>query len=126
MIRPDHPALLKIRALCMALPDVTERDSHGSPTFFIRGKRSFLSIFDNHHQDGRLALCCAAPPGAQDTLVTVDPECFFVPPYVGRLGWVGARLDRKLPWKRVERLIRDAHATAGEALRPARSPRRRR
>ena len=116
MIRDDHPALLKVRAMCLALPEVTERASHGTPTFFIRGKRSFLSIYDNHHADGRLALCCAAPDGAQDTLVQADPERFFIPPYVGRLGWIGVRLDRKLPWSRVKWLVGEAHATVLERL----------
>lgn len=38
-----------------------------------------------------------------------DPGHFFVPPYVGAKGWIGVRLDGRLPWKRVERLFRGAH-----------------
>ena len=30
----------RIRELCLALPETSERLSHGSPTFFVRGKRS--------------------------------------------------------------------------------------
>ena len=63
-------ALDRVRELCLSLPETTERLSHGSPTWFIRDKRSFVSYLDDHHGDGRVALWCAAPPGMQDALVT--------------------------------------------------------
>jgi len=63
---------------------------------------------DHHHDDGRLALWCASPPGMRDGLVRADPERYFVPPYVGIRGWIGVRLDRGLAWDDVERIIRDA------------------
>ena len=56
-------ALRRIRAVCLALPEVTERPSHGAPTFFVRGKRSFAMVLTNHHGDGRFAIWCAAPDG---------------------------------------------------------------
>ena len=43
----------------------------------------------SHHGDGRRAIRCAAPAGAQDLLTNADPETFFRPPYVGHRG----RLD---------------------------------
>ena len=100
--------LERVRALCMAFPDVTERLSHGSPTWFIRGKRSFVTFQDNHHGDGRLAIWCAAPEGMQQALVESDPERYFRPPYVGHRGWVGVRLDRGLDWADVGTAIEDA------------------
>jgi hypothetical protein len=30
----------QFRAICLALPEVTERPSHGAPTWFVRGKWS--------------------------------------------------------------------------------------
>jgi hypothetical protein len=103
--------LERVRRLCLALPETTERPSHGAPAFFVRGKRSFLMYMDDHHGDGRLALWCAAPPGAQRTLVAARPEHFFVPPYVGYRGWLGVRLDRDLGWAEIARLIEDAYLT---------------
>ena len=35
-------ALARIRAVCLGLPEVSERPSHGAPTFFIRGKRAIV------------------------------------------------------------------------------------
>jgi hypothetical protein len=47
----------------------------------------------------------------REGLVNGDPDRYFVPPYVGYLGWIGVRLDRDLPWDDVERVIRDAYLT---------------
>jgi len=101
----------RVRELCLTLPEVTERLSHGSPTWFVRGKKTFVMCLDNHHDDGRLALWCAAPPGMQDALVAGEPEHYFVPPYVGHRGWIGVRLDRGLDWNEIAGAIEDAYAT---------------
>ena len=100
-----------MRALCHRLPDVTERPSHGSPTFFVNGQRTFAYFLDNHHGDGRLALWCAAPDGAQAMLVDSDPDGFFLPPYVARLGWIGVRLDRDVAWNQIAMVLEAAHQT---------------
>jgi hypothetical protein len=102
-------ALARVRAICLALPEATERLSHGSPTFFVRDKKTFVMFLDDHHGDGRLALWCAAPPGAQEELVDQDPDRFFRPPYVGHRGWLGVRLDRDLDWDEVEGIAEDAY-----------------
>ena len=107
--------LSRTRALCLTLPDVNERLSHGAPTFFIRDKKTFVTYMDNHHGYGRLALCCAAPAGAQIELVAEDSERFFVPPYVGGRGWVGVRLDIDVDWDEVAGIIEDAYRTVAPA-----------
>jgi hypothetical protein len=103
--------LQRVRELCLALPETTERLSHGAPTFFIRDRRSFVMFHDDHHGDGRLAIWAAAPPGMQALLVEGAPEHYFVPAYVGHLGWVGARLDRAMPWEEIAGVIEDAWLT---------------
>src|SRR3982751_4274830 len=100
--------ITRVRRLCLALPETTERLSHGEPTWFVRGKRTFVMYADHHHDD-RLAFWCAAPPGAQDLLVASDPERFFVPPYVGYRGWIGVRLDVPIDWDEIAALVADAH-----------------
>jgi hypothetical protein len=101
--------LERVRELCLALPETSERPSHGAPTFFVRGKRSFVTYQDNHHGDGRLAIWCAAPEGLQEMLVGGDPERFFVPPYVGYRGWLGVRLDRGMTWEELAGIVEDAY-----------------
>jgi hypothetical protein len=112
MVNPDERerVLGKLREICLALPETSERLSHGAPTFFVRGKRAFVMVMTNHHGDGRFALWCAAPEGMQSMLVEADPERFFVPPYVGHRGWLGVRLDRGRPWDELAGIAEDAYA----------------
>jgi hypothetical protein len=100
------PGLDRVRSLCLALPEVTEKLSHGEPTWFVR--KVFVS-FANQHHDDRVALWCAAPPGAQQARVTADPEHYFVPPYVGGRGWLGVYLDVPVDWDEVADVITDAY-----------------
>jgi len=109
---PDRDLVIaRLREICLALPDTSERLSHGAPSFFVRGKTCFLMLFDDHHGDGRFAIWCAAPAGDQALLVDADPEKFFVPPYVGHRGWLGVRLDRGLDWEEVAGIAEDAYCT---------------
>ena len=103
-------SLGKLRQLCLALPEATERLSHGEPTWFVQGKKTFLTYADHHHDD-RVAFWCAAPPGAQDILVGADPGRFFIPPYVGHRGWLGVWLDVPQDWDQIADLVADAYRT---------------
>lgn len=100
-----------MRERCLSLPETSERLSHGQPSFFIRGKKTFVMYLDDHHGDGRLALWLAAPEGMQQALVEAAPEHYFLPPYVGHRGWLGVRLDRDLPWDEIAGAIEDAYLT---------------
>jgi len=104
----NDEVLSRLREICLALPETSERPSHGAPTFFVRGKRAFVMVMDNHHGDGRFAIWCAAPDGMQDVLVAGNPDRFFVPPYVGHRGWVGVRLDRGIDWEELQGIVEDA------------------
>jgi hypothetical protein len=107
--------LARVRAICLGLPETSERLSHGAPTFFVRGKRPFVMELTNHHGDGRFAIWCAAPEGMQSMLVDADPDKFFVPPYVGHRGWLGVRLDRDLDWNELAGIVEDAYAEVAPA-----------
>ena len=104
-------ALAQLRAIRETLPDTNERASHGAPSFFYKDKRCFLNLWDNHHADGRLAIWCAAPAGAQEFLVGADPEKFFRPPYVGHRGWLGVMLHGTVDWDEIAGIVEDAYAT---------------
>lgn len=108
---PVAHALQQVRAAALGLPEASERLSHGAPSFFVRSKTTFVMFHDDHHGDGRLALWCAAPPGAQAEAVREEPHRFFVPPYVGHRGWLGVRLDVDPDWDEVAGIVRDAYRT---------------
>lgn len=103
----------KIRKMALSWPDVEERDSHGSPGFFVK-KRTFMYFVDNHHGDGNVGLWCNASEGGQEVLVGSDPEHFFIPPYVGCRGWVGVRVGG-LPWGLISDVVKDAYAATSRA-----------
>ncbi|MEY2406212.1 MAG: hypothetical protein QOH64_1461 [Acidimicrobiaceae bacterium] len=102
-------ALDRMRKLCLALPETTERLSHGAPTWFIRDKKTFVMFLDDHHGDGRLAIWCAAPAGVQELLIEEEPVRFFRPPYVGHRGWLGVRLDVEVDWEEMAGIVEDAY-----------------
>lgn len=100
----------QVRAICTGLPEVAERPSHGAPTWFVRGKKSFATLWRNgHHELHFPHLWCAAPQGAQGALVEAEPNRFFRPPYVGGRGWIGIRLDGEVDWDEIRDLCRDAY-----------------
>ncbi|HVV11654.1 MmcQ/YjbR family DNA-binding protein [Amycolatopsis sp.] len=98
----------ELRKLCLALPETTERLSHGEPTWFVRGRKTFV-MFTDHHHDDRVAFWCAAPAGAQEELVAQEPERFFRPPYVGHRGWLGVYLDVPVDWAEIGQIVAEAY-----------------
>ena len=109
--REGERATQRVRALCLDLPLVVERLSHGEASWFINDKKNFVSMSDHHHDD-RVSVCFAANAGVQESLIRED-AVRYSPPYVGGRGWVGAYLDgsdeRSEPqWDRLGDLIVDA------------------
>ena len=100
----------RIRSICLALPETSERPSHGAPSFFVREKRCFLMVLDDHHGDGIFGVWCAAPEGNQELLIEADPGRFFRPPYVGHRGWLGVRLNDEVDWDELVGIVEDAFA----------------
>ena len=112
----DDDLAARLRAICLTLPEVTERASHGVPAWFVRGKRSFAQLWaDGHHDDHFPHLWCAGLPGAQASLVAANPDRFFRPPYVGHRGWIGARLDGDVDWAELAELCADAYRAVAPA-----------
>jgi hypothetical protein len=110
---PRSAPIDKLRKICLALPEVVEKEAWGEPTFRVRG-RMFAMYDNNHHDAGRIAVWCKAPLGFQSMMVAEAPERFFVPPYVGANGWVGVRLDLDVNWKEIAGVVQQAHRVAVE------------
>lgn len=103
------PELEAVRRVALAFPEVTERVSHGAPCFFVRDKKTLCYFHDDHHGDGRLCIWVPAPTGVQDELVRLEPDRFFVPPYVGHRGWIGVNLDVDPDWHEIHGILEDAY-----------------
>jgi predicted DNA-binding protein (MmcQ/YjbR family) len=105
--------LARVRKVCLELPNVWEKLSHGEPTFWV-GKRTFASFADagNHHGAGRPAIWCKSTPTNQELLIGQAPNRYFSPPYVGPSGWIGVYLDGRVSWKAVRDRLVEAHELA--------------
>jgi hypothetical protein len=111
--REVERALARLRKICLALPESSERLSHGEPTFFVgakngKGGKVFVMFANDHHGDEIVGFWCPAEPGAQATLIEADPVRFFRPPYVGPSGWIGVRLDRSVDWDEIAEIAADS------------------
>lgn len=100
--------LARVREIVGGWPETSEKLSHGMPTWW-GGRKTFASLARDHHGDGRLALWIKSTRDAQEALVAMDAETFFVPPYVGPSGWVGMRLDRRPDWDAVAALLEEGY-----------------
>lgn len=112
--RDVERVLARLRGICLALPESSERLSHGEPTFFVgakagKGGKVFAMFSNDHHGDGKVAFTCPAAPGAQELLIEADPQRFYRPPYVGPSGWVGVRLDVALDWQETAELVEESY-----------------
>jgi hypothetical protein len=98
----------RLRAICLALPETSEKVAWGEPTWRVKGKL-FAQLDNHHHGADHLAVWLPAPLGEQESLLFLDPRRFFRPPYVGPRGWVGVRVDRSPDWKLVTSLVKQAY-----------------
>ncbi|MDP9116024.1 MAG: MmcQ/YjbR family DNA-binding protein [Actinomycetota bacterium] len=106
---PTPDPVASLRRVCLALPETSERASHGEPGFFIRDKKQFVAVDNHHHGADHLAFWCAAPPGTQEQLIAENPDQFFRPPYVGHRGWLGVRIDNDPDWVEIAEIVTDAY-----------------
>ena len=99
----------RLRAICLALPEMSERASHGEPAWFVREKKTVATLDDHHHGADHLAFWCPAAPGVQEGMIEQEPTRFFRPPYVGVRGWLGVRIDNDPDWDEIAQIIEDAY-----------------
>jgi predicted DNA-binding protein (MmcQ/YjbR family) len=109
MYQDSNPAIKKLRALCLALGEVVEKEAWGECTFRVINGPMFAMTDNNHHQSGHVAVWVKAPAMAQEILISSDSKQFFKPPYMGHKGWVGVRLDRKPDWDQLTAILKDGY-----------------
>ena len=82
----EGPRLTKVSAICLALPEAA-RTVRGSHAAFTVRKKKFAYFLNDHHGDGIVSICARAFPGENKALVAAHPRKFYLPAYVGPLGW---------------------------------------
>ena len=101
---PDPTPLLdRVRTLCLALPEASERESHGAPGFLIEGGKFFAYFWHDHHGDAEtVVIVKTTGSDEQAQLIELDPALYFKPAYLGASGWIAMRLDgEQVDWDRV-------------------------
>jgi hypothetical protein len=102
--------VIRLRQICLALPEGHEVEAWGAPTFRVRNKL-FAMYADgaSHHGGGRPAVWIASTRVTQDLVLRARPDRYFMPPYVGPSGWIGVWLDRSPLWGELTELVHDAY-----------------
>jgi predicted DNA-binding protein (MmcQ/YjbR family) len=100
-------ALTRLRTICLRFPEAEEAGGVGNPSFKVRGK--IFCMRHSLHKAARWSVWLKAPEGVQQLVVSDDPRRFFVPPYVGSKGWIGAYLDVEQDWDELADLIEESY-----------------
>ena len=101
--RAHDRAPQQVRSLGLALPETSEVEAWGHPTF--RAGKKIFAGFGEH--DGELSLALKVGFDRQEELLR--DSRFFPTPYAARQGWVSLRIDRKTDWGEVRGLVREAY-----------------
>src|ERR1700722_3475100 len=109
MYDDSNPTIAKLREICLAFPDAFEKEAWGECTFRVAGGSMFAMTDNNHHGSGHCAVGVKAPAMVQEILVNSDPKRFFIPPYMGKKGWVGVRIDYKVKWDQTAAILKDGY-----------------
>jgi predicted DNA-binding protein (MmcQ/YjbR family) len=96
--------LERVRAICLALPEVKEVEAWGHPTFRAP-KKIFAACGES--ETGELSLGMKVGFDRQEELLQ-DPR-FFPTPYAAHQGWVSLKLDGKTDWDEVRDLLVEAY-----------------
>jgi hypothetical protein len=75
-----------VRRFALALPEAVEQETWGTPTFRVR--RKIFVMFSDDQREAWIK----STHDEQRALTQMNPDTFFVPPYVGPSGWIGVRV----------------------------------
>jgi predicted DNA-binding protein (MmcQ/YjbR family) len=101
MYSDDDPYLAELRAVCLALPETSEVEAWGRPTF--RAGKKLFAVFTGPDEH---AFGVVFKPDPDDRLALLADDRFYVPPYFGPSGWLGLAFDAApVDWDEVAELI---------------------
>ena len=102
-VRRDDKALREVRSLCLALPETSEVEAWGHPTF--RAGKKMFAAFGGEGGDRTLGL----KVGFERQEELRKDARFFPTPYAANQGWVSLRIDNQTDWDEVNGLVREAY-----------------
>ena len=104
MYRDDDPYLDDVRRVCLALPEATEVEAWGRPTF--RAGKIFAMFTGSEEERYSLIF----KPDSDERAALVEDERFSVPPYWGPSGWLSLDLTAApVDWDEVDELVETSY-----------------
>jgi predicted DNA-binding protein (MmcQ/YjbR family) len=103
MNQPD-PVHVKIREICLELPDTKETMTWGCPHFRV-GEKIFAGY---GAEKGKASISFKLEMDHADALVMNDPR-FTRAPYVGQHGWVSMDATRIKDWNEIRSLVFESY-----------------
>jgi predicted DNA-binding protein (MmcQ/YjbR family) len=100
MYDEDDPLLADLREVCLALPEATEVESWGRPTFRAGAKGRMFAVY------GAEGLIFKPDPAERDALLA-GGTC-IVPPYFGPGGWLALALGEP-DWTEIAELVETSY-----------------
>ena len=105
--------ILRLRKICLALPDATETTNFGHP--FFRFKNKPFCVYHGTEDDPAIAF--KVLKSEQD--IFLSDSRFFKTPYMHHHGWISIHAKAKLDWAEIKELIKASYDLTACA-RPAR------
>ncbi len=104
MYSDDDPYLAELRAVCLALPEATEVEAWGRPTF--RAGKIFATF--SGVDERPFGVIFKPEPGERAALAA--DRRFYSPPYFGPGGWLALDLDvAAVDWDEVAELVEGSY-----------------
>lgn len=95
--------------LFLQLENCERKQDHARFVKYSVNNKALANYVINHHGDGLVALWLKVTLEMQQTLVEMDSNSFFVPPYLGKKGWVGVLLSMETNWEEVTTIVLEAY-----------------
>lgn len=111
MFEDADPYLVRLRKICLALPEAQEKVSHGRPTFFTKKVfAGYGAVLRGDHDPEPYARSVVFLPDAADRPALLDDDRIFEPAYLGPYGWLGFDLGASgsvgaVAWDEVGELV---------------------
>lgn len=113
----DDPYLARLRTICLALPEASEKESHGHPNFYTKKVFAvFGAVVKGDHYNDRWAQSVLVLPDLLTREAALSDERFFVPAYYGPYGWIGLDFRAaEVDWDEVADLVEESYRNTAPA-----------
>ena len=114
---PDDRYLARLRAICLALPEAAEKDSHGHPNFYTKKVFAvFGGVVKGDHGSDRWSQSVLVLPDLLSREASLSDQRFFVPGYYGPYGWIGLDFRAaEVDWDEVADLVEQSYRNTATA-----------